>query len=763
MRRKDSFFPLLFKGVGYVIYLVVAITLIIAMGAIGVGTGIVSAIAKSERIYEKADFQKDFDSLFQTSYAYFDNKDDKGKHIPIGAFRNEGNQRKLIKSKDQVTPYLPKAFLAIEDQQFYHHKGVVPRSLLRATYQQLADTEITTGGSTITQQLVKNVILKNSRKNLERKTKEILLAIRLEKMYDKNAILVYYMNSVFFGEGANGNKMYGVEAAAKGLFNKTAKELNLAQAAYIAGMVQRPNDLNPLSEDRDNLKRGLNRMKLVLKRMRIQNKITEKEYQEALRFDIQKSLAKPSQFSYGYKKYPYIMFALETEAAEALMEKDHLNIEQLSKEGKYLKTLKAYQQKVATGGYHFYTTINQDLYDAINEAAGKNLTFHTHTYKGKKIHEQLGATVIDNKTGAVIAFVPGTSHFSNNQKDHAFSVRRQPGSAIKPLLVYGPALEEGIISPSSQVIDEPLAKSDGSGYYKNAGGNYRGPVNITTALKYSYNIPAIKTFNALGHEKGFDYIRKMGLYPDERDGEAAAIGGLTHGFTVEKMTAAFATFPNGGKYNKPFLISKITDADGKVVWEHKTQPKKIFSEQTAYQMTNMLKQVLSSGTATYINSLIPSGYNVAGKTGTTSDEKDLWFIGYTPEITLGVWSGYDYLYPISNDHFTKRAWANIFKAIAKSDHVISKGSSFYDPGGSKPSVCGFECDKVKSAAKKKEEEQNKKQQDKKEQPPKDREQAARDLKEQLKSLFKFQSIPSSESTTPPPVPDATTQRSEMDQ
>lgn len=678
------------------------------MGSIGITAGAVSAIMKDEKLYTKEDFQKNLDNLFQTSYAYFLTEDKNGKPIRIGSFRYEGNERKLIRSLHEVNPKLIDAFIAIEDRDFYKHKGVVPRSLIRAAWQQATDAEVTTGGSTITQQLVKNLVLKNSKKNLARKTKEIILALRMERMYDKNQILVYYMNSLFFGEGAHGHKMYGVQAAAKGLFNKEPKQLNLAQAAYIAGMVQRPNDLNPFSEDTKNFERGKKRMKMVLDKMLETKKITKAEYNEALKFDIKKSLAKPEQFEYAYKEHPYIMFALETEAAEALMELDNLDIEELSKQGKYRSTLQEYKTKVATGGYHFYTTIDKDLYEAINKAATKGLRFHTRTYKGIKSHEQLGAVIIENKTGAVLAFVPGTSPFERNQKNHALDVTRQPGSSIKPLLVYGPALEEDIISPNSLIVDEKIPKSDGSGYYRNAGGTYRGPVTATQALKFSYNIPAIKTFNSLGHKKGFDYLRKLGLPPHPHDGEAAAIGGATNGYTVVKMTAAFSTFGNEGKYNKPYMISKITDANGKVIWEHKVEPKQVFSPQTAYQITRMLREVVNGGTASYIGSRIKD-YNLVGKTGTTSKDRDQWFIGYTPDITLGVWGGYDYNFRMShNPNFTKRAWVNIFRAAARTrPNYIPKNSTFVNPGGLDDDICGFDCDRVKSyqARQKKKEEQ----------------------------------------------------------
>lgn len=700
--------------------IIVIFVLTIAAILVGAGAGIVSAVVKDEEVRTKQDFDKELNNLFQTSYAYFQNTDKNGKPVAIGALRFD-NDRGMIKKVNDVTPYLVNAFISVEDRDFYTHKGIVPRSIARAAFQQAVGSEVTTGGSTLTQQLVKNIVLKNRTKDLERKANEIILALRMEQMYSKDEILVYYMNSVFFGKGAHGRKMYGVQAAAKGLFNKTPKDLNLAQAAYIAGMVQRPNALNPLDEDPKNYKRGMKRLKLVLTEMLQNKKITKKQYDEAIHFDIKKSLAKPSDFDNGYEKYPFIMFAMEDEAAETLMEMEQLNTEQLSKEGKYRATLEEYKKKAVTGGYRFYTTIDEGLYNAINEAALKGLDFNNRTYAGKATHEQLGATIINNKTGAVLAFVSGTESFEKNQKDHALQVPRQPGSAIKPLLVYAPAIEEGIVSPQSQILDEPIMKSDGSGYYKNANGNYKGFVTVKDALKWSYNIPAIKTFNALGHQKGFNYLKELNLPPSPKDGEAAAIGGATNGYTVEKMTAAFSTLANGGMYNKPYMITKVTDADGKVLFERKQSPRRVFSSQTAYQVTGILKSVLS-GTASYIGGQIPSGYEVAGKTGTTSDEKDLWFVGYTPEVTIGVWSGYDYNFPMySNDKFSKKAWANIFKAaIEQSPNLIPKGTDFENPGGIGPEKCGFECGKKKSYenAIKKEREKKKKKEENKSKPNK---------------------------------------------
>ncbi|WP_124728043.1 transglycosylase domain-containing protein [Staphylospora marina] len=719
MKRSDAHRPGGFgksrtlKVVLTTLYVLLIVSLVLVVGAIGVGAGIVSAMVKDEKIRTREDFEKDLNSLFQNSYAYFRNKDKDNNPVRIGAFRNDGDVRKLIKSLDDVSPHLIDAFIAIEDRKFYEHNGIVPKSLLRAAWQQATNAEVTTGGSTITQQLVKNVILKNFDKDLERKAKEIVLAIRLDSMFEKDDILVYYMNSAFFGNGANRKqRLYGVQAAAQGLFNRDAKDLHLAQAAYIAGMVQRPNSYNPFfGKDGDkNLERGLKRMKMVLDAMLETEKITQAQYEEALKFDIKKSLAKPDHVQNSYANYPFLMYALEQEAAEILMEKDGLSIEELSKQGKYRSTLEEYIGKVKTRGYHIYSTIDKNMYDAVVKEATKGLRFRTRTYEGRKLQEQLGAVVIDNKTGDILAFVSSTT---DDDVDHAFT-SRQPGSTIKPLLVYAPAIEEKVISPNTIVVDEELPKADGSGIYKNSNNKYKGPVRVTEALKWSYNIPAIKVFRKLGFENGFEYLRQLGLPPHPKDTEASAIGGMTRGYSVSRMTAAFASLANGGVYHKPHLINKITDSDGNVIWERKQEPQQIFSPQTAYQVTTMLKSVVRGGTGTYIGSRIP-GYEIAGKTGTTQNDKDKWFIGYTPQVTIGVWSGYDIeKFTLShNTLIAQQAWVNIFKAAAAaSPQWFDKSARFTNPGGLFWGVPCLDCDRLEQWKKKEEEQKQKEEEEK---------------------------------------------------
>ncbi|MDQ0417690.1 penicillin-binding protein [Croceifilum oryzae] len=715
----------------YIGMIVVTICLTGVMLGVGVAAGVVQSIVKDEKVRTKDDLDKDLKKLFETSYAYFQNKDKDGNSVLIGSLRAENQDRTLLSDIKEVSPNLTNAFISIEDRDFYKHQGIVPRSIVRAAYQSATHASSQTGGSTITQQLVKNLILNDRSKDLERKSKEIILALRLEQVYNKDEIIRNYMNVVHFGPGAHGQQMYGVKSAANGLFKKDVKDLNPAQAAYIAGMVQRPNALSPFYNDSatankedtkdasEGLQRGLKRMKLVLSKMKEYGYLNEKEYQDALAFNLEESLAKPEQFQNAYSKYPFIMFTIEDEAARTLMEKDGLNLADLNKQGKYRSTLEQYKKLASTKGYRFYTTLNEQLYTEINNDVLKGIPLRPRVYpkSGKKYEEELGACVIENQTGAVLAFVPSTHKFDKNQKDHCFDVQNQPGSAIKPVLDYGPALELGLLSPQAKIVDEVIKKGGGGGDYKNANEKFQGPVTVEHALKFSLNTPAIKTFRAVGQERAFNYIRQMGLNPHPNDTESAAIGGNTYGFTVEKMTASFATFANGGTHHPPYVISKIEDADGNVVFEHKNKPVEVFSPQTSYKITNMLRAVVKGGTASIIGRKINSKYDVAGKTGTSSDYDDLWFVGYTPKISIGVWAGYDYNMSMTNKDMAKNAWVNIFKAIERANPQLLAGK-FSNPGnlGSEMGVASF--DRARFSAwqetKRKEEEEKKKEEEEKE-------------------------------------------------
>ncbi|WP_168188673.1 transglycosylase domain-containing protein [Thermoflavimicrobium daqui] len=674
------------------IFVLIVLILVTAVGAIGVGVGYISAYAKDEKLRTRADYDKYLTNWSETSYAYFRPTEENSPEL-IGRFHN-AQDRQLIRSLSEVSPYLLNAFIATEDREFYKHLGISPRSLGRVFYEQLQNLlghDIqTTGGSTITQQLVRSEILGERIKTGERKIREMLNAVRLEKYYGKNEILIKYLNSTYYGQGANRKHLYGVAAAARGIFNKEVKDLELAQAAYIAGMVQRPIAYSPFPSKKEkqdeNLKNGTERMKIVLHNMLKTRKITKQQYDQAIHFDIKASLAKPEDFKNedALNTYPFLITTVEDEATDILQELYKNDPDFKDKNRSY------FRRKVKSGGYKIYTTVDKKLYEELNKAAD-SMQYPYAWYKEKKMHEQIGASMVDNKTGDILAFVSGVNMNEENE-EHAFMARNQTGSSMKPLLAYGPAMNEGILSPDSVIIDEPLKKEWSSEYYQNADTKFHGRVSATKALQWSYNLPAVKIFRELGKEKAFKYLPLMGMQPHKNDGESLVLGGATVGFTVTEMTGAYAMIANHGQFNKPHLINRIEDSTGKVVFDfhQSNKPHQVFKPEVTYALTQMLRTVVTSGTASGQIGSATSGYQVAGKTGTSNDNYDLWFVGYTPEISLGVWTGYEYNLP-GDTSLANRAWARLFKAAANADPKrIPRGTSFTNPGGSVPYKC-FEC------------------------------------------------------------------------
>lgn len=682
------------------------------MATVGAAAGYVASLVNEEPVREKEELEGQITGWSQTSYAYFRDGN------PIGRLRVQEGDRKVVTHED-VSPHLVDALISTEDRQFYEHDGIVPKSILRAGWQQFTGSEVQTGGSTITQQLVKNIILDNRAQSLDRKAKEIFLAMRMEHFFSKEQILDAYLNSLYFGKDINNRHMLGVQAAAQGMFGVDAKDLNLSQAAYIAGMVQRPNAYNPFRGEK-NLELGTKRMEWVLQKMVETGAITEAEKKEAASFDIASSLAEEEdQPTTAHVKYPYITMTVELEAAKILMRQDGLDAQELSEQGKYMETLQEYKNKVWGGGYQIHTTIDQQLYDVMNEAAlkenlyAKPTTFTLNGKEYKNAKEQVGASLLDTKTGATLAFVGGRD-FDEDQNNYAFDTARQPGSTIKPLLDFGPGLDKGVISPDSIIIDEPLKATYGDHVYQNYTNDYAGPMTARDALKLSMNIPSIKVLRAVGIKNGFEYLEKMNFPIHENDGEASAIGGFTRGFDVQRMSAGYAMLGNEGKFNEPYIIDRIEDSAGNVIYQHELNPVQVLSPKAAYWTTDMLRDVIRSGTGTYIGARAP-GYDLAGKTGTTQNTNDVWFIGYTPDITLGVWTGYGVNKRLPDDMRARYVWASIFQALVKTDPELVKRDSRFPSKPPYSFVC-FECEKAKKL-KEKEEREKRKQEERNNQPP----------------------------------------------
>ncbi|MFD1706823.1 transglycosylase domain-containing protein [Siminovitchia sediminis] len=676
-------------------------TILLFLGGVfagGVGAGYFASLVKDEKVRPADSMKKDIYQYEESSKLYF------ADNIYLGKLQSDIDREEV--DIHQVSDYLKKAVIATEDEYFYEHDGVVPKALMRAVYQELSNSAVQTGGSTLTQQLIKNQILTNE-VSFDRKAKEILLALRLEKFLDKDEILEAYLNVTTFGRNSSGQNIGGVQAAARGIFGVDANDLNLPQAAFIAGLPQSPFMYTPFAQggglkEEKQLEPGLNRMKTVLYRMYRENYITKEEYDKALAYDIVGDFIEPQPRP--FEKYPWLMTEIEERGikilTEILAEKDGYNKEDLEKDngklkGKY-QTLA--ERDIRQNGYHIHTTINKEIYDKFQKIKDEYNNYgytkvskvkNEETGKMEEVIEpvQIGAILIENKTGKILSFVGGRDH-SVEATNHATNAKRQNGSTMKPLLVYAPAIEMGLSAPGAVVADIPI--SVGGKVFKNySTGRYYGLVSSRKALAYSYNASTIYTYLKTIDKEPYKYVEKMGittLTDTDRTTYAAALGGIEQGVTVEENTNAFTTFANGGKFIDAYMIEKITDADGNVVYERKSKPVDVFSPQTAYLMTDMMRDVFKYGTAAAVPGMLKFSADWAGKTGTTTGPNDAWLVGSNPNVTFGTWIGYGQPAPLSSDGSESRRnygiWASLINgAYDAVPDLIAPSERFKMPGG----------------------------------------------------------------------------------
>lgn len=491
---------------------------------------------------------------------------------------------------DKTPKNLQHAFLAAEDIRFYEHGGIDFRGIGRAIYTYIRWGEVQ-GGSTITQQLAKNYFL-TQEQTLSRKLHEAFIALQIEQKYTKNEILEMYMNQIYFGQGA-----YGVETAANTYFGKHVQDLDLAQCAMIAGIPKSPNYYSPLS----NPKAAKERQKTVLEQMAKYGFITKEQADEAYAEPLTyKSLNE----SPGSKKY-FIDYVIQ------------LLVDKFGPDAVYKQGLKV------------YTTLDPDMQKAAEKAAALTPTYYTDSNKLKQ--PQSSIVAVDPKTGYIKAMIGGRG---TDQFNRAVMAERQPGSAFKPF-VYMNAFEQGA-TPSDTVQDSPIP---GDWNPQNYDRSFHGTVTYRTALTYSYNVPAVKVAMKYGPEKIVKLAKKFGITTlvDDDENAVIALGGLTHGVTPLEMAGAYAGIANMGKFNKPTPIVKILDRNGKVLYEHKSNPTQVVKPETAYMMISMMEDVMTRGTGRGAAINRPC----AGKSGTTSDYHDAWFVGFTPDLACAVWIGDD--------------------------------------------------------------------------------------------------------------------------
>jgi penicillin-binding protein len=613
----------------------------------GTVIGYITALVKDDPVRGKSDIIKQVNENSLTGFVYFAD----GTTM-VGQLRTD-EDRRLANSITEIPDYLQNAFISVEDFRFKDHYGVDIIGTVRAAKQKFLNEDQQTGGSTITQQLARRVFLSLERTD-SRKFKEIFLAMRIERIMTKNEILLAYLNKMPFGNGSSGYNAYGIKAAAKGLFDiDDLHQLNIAQSAYLAGLLKAPSEYSAFTSkgkiDEEGFAKAMNRQKIVLSQMLKVNNITQQQYDEALAFNVRGSLAASREKA--YTTYPFLMIEAEHRAAEILLMKQNPELTSTEIRAKQnMDLLKDAIELMNRSGYKIYTTIDKPMYDAMQEIA-KNPENFSKDNPEKGI-EQSGAIMIDNATGAILAMMEGRD-FYVEQINHATQMVRQPGSALKPIAAYIPALEAGIIQPGSPIDDVPLILKDGSkGAHipVNHDNQFHGFLTARHALNQSYNIPALKLFLAeyggVGIETAWDYAKKMGITSlTDKDyfAQTGIIGGLTQGVSVEEVTNAYSSIPNKGVFNDAYMIEKIVDSEGKVIYEHQAQPVIVYSEETAYLINDMLRTVIANGTASLIKSKFKhyGDVPVFGKTGTTQNNHDIWFVGYSPDITVGVWTGYD--------------------------------------------------------------------------------------------------------------------------
>ncbi len=527
---------------------------------------------------------------------------------------------------NQIPTYVTQAIISIEDKKFYQHKGVDYKAILRALIAAMKEGEVTQGASTITQQLARTIFL-SSEKTWQRKVEEIYIASELENKYSKDQILEFYLNNVYFANG-----YYGIQAAAKGYFSKDVSELSLSETCYLLAIPNSPTYYDPVANP-DNT---LTRRDLILASMYKDGMIGESTYNAALQEEI--TLNRSGNLKNNFvETYVYYCATRALMAEEGFEFKTDFESDEAEAayDASYEAAYNACNKTLFTAGYRIYTTIDLSMQEQLQAAIDNNLSDFTDVNDEGIYTLQSAAVCIDNSTGKTVAIVGGRSQeVSGYTLNRAFQSYRQPGSSIKPLIVYTPALERGY-TPDTIVVDEEI--EDGP---ENAGKTYSGEITLREAVAKSKNTIAWKLYEELTPQTGISYLKKLGFarITDDDYGMAACLGGLTVGVSPLEMAMGYNTIYNDGYMRDTSCISRITDSTGELIYEASDEEIEIYKENAARIMTDMLQSVVTDGTAKGIDL---GDMPVAGKTGTTNSNRDGWFVGYTGYYTTSVWVGYD--------------------------------------------------------------------------------------------------------------------------
>lgn len=556
-----------------------------------------------------------------------------------------------------LNPYVPQAFIAIEDNRFMDHQGMDYMGTIRAVI-----TNITTGSmhgaSSITQQLTKNVFL-SAEQTISRKLEEAIIASHLEKKFTKEQIMEFYVNNIYYGHGN-----YSLESASQYYFSKNNKDLEISEVAILAGVINNPTKYDPISNPENATHR--------------RNRIIEKMYEEKFidKKTRDEEIAKPLGLKVKDRnrdntiKDGTISYAIDC-ATETFMAQNgfQFQYEFKTKEERveywkhYNEEYKLRREQLLTGGYDIYTIIDRELNKNLLDIANKHLKSYTAKNENGIYKKQVSLTVIDNKTGEVVSMVGGRGQ-DNDQLNRAFQAPRQPGSTIKPLLSYAPAFERGYL-PSSTMVDSEVPNGP-----KNANGGYSGTVTLRHALEKSINTIPYRLAMKFGVDELLPYLAEMQFQTlTERDyNPIISVGGFTKGVTTKEMSSAFATLARGGEFIAPTNIEKIVKRNtGEVVYKNNKDKIRIYDEGASYLTIDSLKGVLTNGTGVRYK---PEYANAFAKTGTTNQKKDSWLVGGTPYYTVAVWVGDDKPTPQGSTIMSGSIWKDTINLLHKGKEVI---------------------------------------------------------------------------------------------
>ncbi len=572
-------------------------------------------------------FSLDSFRLNQTSVIYYEEKET-GEYVPLQNLYGEENR--IWVSCDEIPANLQYATVAIEDKRFYDHHGVDWLRTIKASVNLFMGSSDTYGASTITQQLVKN-LTNDKEVTVRRKLVEIFRALEMENQYSKDEIMEWYLNTIYLGE-----QSYGVRTAAYAYFGKDVSELDLAECASLIAITNNPSIFDPYISEYTK-ERNRERQIDILYAMLEQGYITESEYQMAKNEELVFQYADTNtEEGDDSNYYSYFVDQVIRDVVSDLASATGYDTEVIN-------------QMILGGGYQIYATIDVDVQNAAEKVYEdlSNIPETESTYQ----QLQSGIVIIDNETGDISAIVGGVG-----EKEGSLTLSRatqsllSPGSAIKPLTVYGPALNWGLITPATVYDDTPFAFWD-TPWPKNEDEVYHGLTNILTAMENSTNTVAVKVLDNLQLEYAYSYaVNEMGLdtmvdeytlngkeYTD-KSYWSLALGGMVYGVTIRDMTAAYAAVENGGTYREARTYTKVLDSDGNLVLDNSQSSREVMNSKAAYYLTYMMEKTVEEGTGQ--EAQLPN-MAVAGKTGTTTDDKDRWFAGYTPYYTGVVWCGYD--------------------------------------------------------------------------------------------------------------------------